>query len=195
MKALVKLSLVVAVLAAVVLFTGSLTAYADGPWGGGGGWGGGMMGRGGGWGGPDESLVAVAAKTLGMTQADLITALQGGKTIATVAKDKGIALDKIVDAFVAERQDALKASVTSGRLTQAQADSMVSLMKANVQARLSQTFTPRGTGFVDANKDGVCDNCAGGRGMGAGRTGGMGMMGRSRMAPQTGPQPGPRRGR
>jgi hypothetical protein len=175
MKTPVKLSLVaIAILAAVVLFTGTVTAYADGPRG---GWGGRM-----GMGGPDESLVAVAAKTLGLTQADLVTALQGGKTIAAVAKEKGVALDKIVDAFVAERQDAFKAAVASGRMTQAQVDSMISLMKTNVLARLNQPFTPRG--FVDANKDGVCDNC------GMGGTGGMGRMGRAGMRPQGGPRPG-----
>jgi hypothetical protein len=171
MKTVVKLSLVVvAALAAVVLFSGSLTAYADGPRG---GWGG-MMGMG----GPDDSLVAVAAKTLGLTQTDLVTALQGGKTIAAVAKDKGVALDKIMDAFVAERQDAFKAAIASGRMTQAQVDSMISLMKTNVLARLNQPFTPRGPGFVDANKDGVCDNC------------GTGRMVRSGMGPQGGPRPG-----
>jgi hypothetical protein len=171
MKTLVKLSLVVvAVLAAVGLFSASLTAYAQGPQGGRGG----MMGRG----GPDDSLVAIAAKTLGMTQTELVTALQGGKTIAAVAKDKGVVLDKIVDAFIAERQTALKAAVASQRMTQAQADSMIAMMKTNVLARLNQPFTPRGPGFVDANKDGVCDNC------GIGRMGGQG----------TRPQGGPRRG-
>ncbi len=129
----------------------------------------------GGWGGPQNSLVAVAAKILGIDQATLVSTLNGGKTIADVAKDKGIALDKIVDAFLAPRVEYLKSAVTAGRFTQAQADAWLATMKTNVTAQLNAKFTPRGygmgTGFVDANNDGVCDNC--GMGGGMGRMGGM----------------------
>lgn len=171
MKNLIKLSFVLATIAMVTMFSVGLTAYADGPRGGGPG---GM----GGWGGPENSLIAVAAKTLGISQADLITALQGNKTIADVAKDKGIALDKIVDAFVATRQDMLKAAVTSGRFTQAQVDSMIALMKANVLAQLNKPYSPRGSGFNDTDMDGQCDTC--------------GMMNGQGMQQRNG---GPRRGR
>ena len=131
----------------------------------------------GGWGGPQNSLVAVAAKVLGVDQPTLVSTLNGGKTIADVAKEKGVALDKIVDAFLAPRAEGLKSAVTAGRLTQAQADSWLAIMKTNVTAQLSAKFTPRGygmgTGFVDANNDGVCDNCGMG-GMAHGPRRGMG---------------------
>ncbi|MEP7284826.1 MAG: hypothetical protein ABI947_03545 [Chloroflexota bacterium] len=158
MKNLLKLSLVMVAIVVVALFSVGLTANAQGPVGGGPG---GMMG------GPQNSLVAVAATTLGMTQTELVTALQSGKTIADVSKDKGVALDRIVDAFVTARQVMLKTAVSNGRLTQAQADSMISLMKTHVLAQLSQPFTPRGMGFTDTDNDGQCDNCGmmGGQGM------------------------------
>jgi hypothetical protein len=112
------------------------------------------------WGGPENSLIAVTAKVLGMNQADLVADLNG-KTIADVAKEKGVSTQKIVDAFLAPRAEALKNAVEVGRLTQAQADQVLATMKANVTAQLSQTWTPRGAGaglgFVDANKDGICD--------------------------------------
>lgn len=112
------------------------------------------------WGGPQNSLVAVAANVLGMKQADLVAQLNN-KTIADVAKEKGVATSKIVDTFLASRVEALKSAVVSGRLTQAQADQMLATMKANVTARLNGTWTARGPvmggGFVDANHDGVCD--------------------------------------
>lgn len=118
-----------------------------------------MQGR---MGGQSNSLVAVTATTLDMSQTDLVAALNSGKTIADVAKEKGVALDKIVEAFIAPRAKLLQESVTAGRLTQAQADANLATMKTNVTAQLSAKFTPRGngtgTGFVDNNGDGVCDN-------------------------------------
>src|SRR5512142_467185 len=101
----------------------------------------------GGWGGPQNSLVAVAAKVLGVDQPTLVSTLNSGKTIADVAKDKGIALDKIVDAFLAPRVEYLKSAVTAGRFTQAQVDAWLATMKTNVTAQLNTKFTPRGYGM------------------------------------------------
>jgi hypothetical protein len=140
-----------------------------------------------GFGGPEDSLVGIAADTLGMKYTDLVTELRAGKTIADVAKAKGVELDKIVSAFVADRTVDLTAAVKANRLTQAQADAMLATMKTQVTARLSATFSPRGfglgmmgrdhdrgmgrrggrfghgmgmgMGFVDADKDGLCDHC------------------------------------
>jgi len=133
---------------------------------------GGMGGMGGQMGGPQQSLVAVAADTLGMPQADLIAQLQGGKTIAQVAGEKNVALDTIVNAFVATRQARMAQAVAAGRMTQAQVDTMLATMRAHVTARLSQPWSPQGlgmgAGYADANGDVVCDN-AGSGGMGGGR--------------------------
>ncbi len=123
------------------------------------------LGRGN-WGGPDNSLVAVAAKVLGLEQTALVAELNTGKTIAQVAQAKGVALDKIVTAFVQPHVDWLNQAVEDGKITQAQADQYIATMKANITAKLNAPFTPRGNGgngrgngqgFVDANGDGVCD--------------------------------------
>jgi hypothetical protein len=133
---------------------------------------GGMEGMRGQMGGPQQSLIAVAADKLGMPQADLIAQLQGGKTIAQVAGEKNLALDTIVNAFVATRQARMTQAVAAGRMTQAQVDAMLATMRANVTARLSQPWSSQGpgmgAGYADANGDGVCDN-AGSGGMGTGR--------------------------
>ena len=130
-----------------------------------------MQGQRGGMGGAQQSLVAVAANRLGMTQADLIAQLQGGKTIAQVAAGHNVALNTIVDAFVATRQARMAEAVAAARMTQAQADAMLATMRANVTARLSQPWSPQGpgagTGFTDQNGDGVCDYAGSGR-MGSG---------------------------
>lgn len=168
---LLKLGTLAATLAVVAVFAFGTSAFAQGPTprstpvagtstqGLGYGMG---MGRMGGWGGSQNSLVAVAAKVLGLNQTDLVTTLNSGKTIADVAKEKGIATDKIVDEFITSRAQSLKSAVDAKRITQAQADTMLATMKTNVTAQLSNKLTPRGPGmgmgFVDANNDGVCDN-------------------------------------
>jgi len=135
---------------------------------------GGMGGMNGQFGGPQQSLIAVAADTLGMTQADLIAQLQSGKAIAQVASDKKVALETIVNAFVTTRQARMTQAVAAGRMTQAQADTMLATMKANLATRLSQPWSPQGpgagAGFVDENGDGVCDYAGSGR-MGGGPRG------------------------
>jgi hypothetical protein len=133
-----------------------------------------MLGLGmGGFGGPQNSLVAVAAQVLGMDQTALVTELNSGKTIADVAKAKNVADEKIVTAFVDARAQALKAAVDAKRITQAQADSTLAAIKAQAQKDVTAKLTPyaygagrgygMGLGFVDANKDGICDNCGANR--------------------------------
>jgi hypothetical protein len=111
-------------------------------------------------GGMDESLVAITANVVGMPQADLVAALKSGKTIADVAKEKNVDPAKVVEAFVAEKVADRQAMVASGRWTQAQLDTMTAMMKANITQKLSQPFTVQGTGtgWVDADGDGKCDN-------------------------------------
>ena len=168
------------------------SASAQGP---GGGYGpgtgmgpGGGPGYGRGMGGPQTSPVAVAAQQLNMTQPDLVAELRGGKTIAQVAADKHVALDTIANAFVAPRAERLQAAVAAGRLSQAQADAQLATIKATVTARLSAPWSPQGngpgTGFVDQDGDGVCDNAGSGQ-PGAGRMGG-GRMGGGRMGGRMG---------
>lgn len=157
------IALVVALAAGLAL---SSTALAQGPGPDNGGYGAGFMnGRR----GPDSSLVAVAAKTLGLTQAELVAQLNQGQTFAQVAQAHGKSVDDLAAAFIASRAAQLQANVAAGAMTQAQADAMISAMKVNITARLNAPFSPRGygsrAGFVDANGDGVCDLQAGGQGM------------------------------
>jgi hypothetical protein len=156
-----KLLTIVGVLAILVAALPAGAAFAQGPSGDHPPLG---LGRGS-WGGPDNSLAAVAARVLGMEQTALVAELNTGKTIADVAAAKGVALDKIVAAFVQPHVDLLNQAVKGGKLTQAQADEYIAAMKANITAKLSapRASAPRGnsngmgTGFVDANGDGVCD--------------------------------------
>ena len=120
----------------------------------------GMRGR---MGGGQQSLVGVAADTLGMTQADLLAQIQGGKTIAQIAAERTVALSTIVDAFVATRQARMATAVADGRMTQAQVDAMLATMRANVTEQLSQPWPAHGPGVADQDGDGVCDYAGSGR--------------------------------
>jgi hypothetical protein len=123
-----------------------------------------------------DSLLAVVAEQVQMTQADLVAVLQTGKTMAQVAADHNVAVATIVDAFIAPRAAQLAQRVANGQLTQAQADTMLAAMRTNITARLNQPWTAQGagmgTGFMDEDGDGTCDHAA------AGNMGGM--MGRGR---------------
>ncbi len=122
-------------------------------------------------GGPQNSLVSIAAQTLGMDRTALVAELNAGKTIADVAKAKNVDVSKIVDAMVTNRTTLLKAAVDAKRITQAQMDAELAQLKTNITNQINSKFTPRGhgmgagrgmggngPGFVDANKDGICDN-------------------------------------
>jgi hypothetical protein len=73
-----------------------------------------------------------AAGYLGMTEAQLHTALESGKTLAQVAKSKGKSVDGLVNAMVADAKADLAAAVKAGRLTQAEATAIQSDLKARI---------------------------------------------------------------
>ena len=152
-----KLLVIVGLIAILVAAVPMGSAFAQGPTGVTPPMGGGR----GNWGGPQNSLVAIAAKTIGIDQTALVAELNTGKTIANVAVTHGVAVSKIVDAFVAPHVDRMNQLVTAGSITRTQADAYIATMKANITAQLNAPFTPNGlgmgTGFVDVNGDGLCD--------------------------------------
>ena len=76
-------------------------------------------GQHGGKGGPGSEVVAQA---LDMTVDELHTAVDGGQTLAQVAESKGVNVQVVIDALVAERTNHINEEVTSGEITQAEAD-------------------------------------------------------------------------
>jgi len=100
------------------------TAEGGVPLFGGGGHRGGGFGHGGpGHGGP-ASLDA-AAKYLGLTEAQLHTQLESGKTLAEIAKAQGKTIDGLERALTAATKTKLDAAVKAGAITQAQADDLL----------------------------------------------------------------------
>jgi hypothetical protein len=90
-----------------------------------------------------------AASYLGMTEAELRTALEGGKTLAEVAQDRDKAVAGLVAAMVAAETEELEQAVEDGRLTEAQKDTIVATLEERITAKVNGEMGPghRGRGF------------------------------------------------
>jgi len=98
-----------------------------------------------GFGGPGGAALTAAAKALGMSESDLRTQLRAGKSLAAIAQAKGVNVQKVVDALVAQAKQRLADAVKSGRLTQAQADQRLKDLTAQITAKVNAT-RPAGPG-------------------------------------------------
>lgn len=79
----------------------------------------------------------VAAQALGMTTDELHTALDGGQTLAQVASDKGVNVQVVIDALVASATNHINEEVTSGEITQAEADQKLADLSQHVTDRVN----------------------------------------------------------
>jgi polyhydroxyalkanoate synthesis regulator phasin len=104
------------------------------------------FGHGGFMGGAENSLLSVAADKLGMTVDELVTELQAGKSIADVAGEKGIDVQTITDAYLAQLEESLNQAVTDGKLTQERADSMLDMAKEHITDQLDNAWPDCGPG-------------------------------------------------
>lgn len=92
---------------------------------------------------------------LGMTQEEILTERQAGKTLADLAKEKGVTDQQLIDAMLAGRQEAIAQAVKDSRLTQAQADWMLEKMEAMAPFQLTNPFAPDGFGHGGAGHGGM----------------------------------------
>ena len=100
----------------------------------------------GGPGGPGGRHLALdtAATTLGVTEDELRTALQGGQSLADVAETEGVSKDTLITALVGEAKAHLAEQVTEGDLTQAQADARGAQLTERVTAMVEREGLGRG---------------------------------------------------
>jgi hypothetical protein len=97
------------------------------------------------WGGATVVSDAVT-KLLGMTEEQIYTERAAGKTLADIAKDKGITDQQLLDAMQSGQTATIAQAVKDGVLTQAQADWMLERMKTMAPFMLDNPFTPGGFG-------------------------------------------------
>jgi DNA-binding CsgD family transcriptional regulator len=88
-----------------------------------------------------------AASYLGLTEAQLHSELASGKTLAQIAKDHGKSADGLVNALVNAAKQKLDAAVKAGRLTQSQADQMLSDLQSRITDLVNGKLPAPGDGF------------------------------------------------
>ena len=80
------------------------------------------------------------AQALNMTQADLMTELQSGKTLAQIVTEKNGDLNQIKTTVLENLKTKLDQAVADGNLTQAQADEMYNQASTNFDTMVNQTW-------------------------------------------------------
>jgi len=100
----------------------------------------------GGLGGHVEAVTdtSVVAKAIGISEADLKTALAGGHTVAALAKAHNVAVQVVIDALVADSNTELAAQVANGSITQAEADAQKAAILQRATDQANGTFSGRG---------------------------------------------------
>jgi DNA-binding CsgD family transcriptional regulator len=88
------------------------------------------------------SPIAEAATALGMTEAELKTELQAGKSIADVAKAKNIDLDTVIAKLTTAFKAHLDEEVASGKHTQAEADAKLAEFKTRITSMVNASGLP-----------------------------------------------------
>jgi hypothetical protein len=107
---------------------------------------------------------------LGMTAQQIQEQRQAGKSLVQIAATKNVSEETLVNAILADRKDAMQKLVTSGTLTQSQADQRLEFMKQQIQQNVNRTTigppTNRGMmgGCLNSNGNGNGTAIPGARG-------------------------------
>jgi hypothetical protein len=80
-----------------------------------------------------------AASYVGLTESELCSELQDGKSLAQVARDHGKSVDGLVDTLVASAREKLDEAVAAGRITQAEENSALADLKERITKRVEST--------------------------------------------------------
>ena len=99
----------------------------------------------------------VAASTIGITEAELVTAIRGGSSIADVAVAHHLDAQTVIDALVAKAGDRIDQEVTAGDLTKAEATARKVAVSATITAIVNHKG-PAGPSAGDPHPDSVPSN-------------------------------------
>ena len=95
--------------------------------------------------GPQKDIAALAT-ILNMTEAELKTQVHSGKTLAQIATAQGVDVKLVIDTIVADVKTHIADEVTSGEITQAQADTKLAGLTAKVTEMVNTVRPARGDG-------------------------------------------------
>jgi hypothetical protein len=88
--------------------------------------------------------IGAAADYLGLSDAELRTQLESGKSLAQIAQAQGKSVSGLVDAIVAAAKQRLDNAVAAGRLTQAQANDMLADLRGRIRNLVNLTLAKPG---------------------------------------------------
>lgn len=84
------------------------------------------------------SMSEQIAKALGMTMDELRSARVEGKSVADLAKEKGVNEDKLVADLLQTRKSELEQLVKDGKITQEQMNAMMNQMESNIEEAIQR---------------------------------------------------------
>ncbi len=85
------------------------------------------------------NLLDTFSKLLGMTPAEIQAERIQGKSLAQIAEGKGVTEEKLIQEAMAARKDQIDQWVKDGKMTQTQADYMLSQMETRIKASVERT--------------------------------------------------------
>lgn len=86
------------------------------------------------------TMHSVIADALGMTEEELQSARSEGKSVADLAKEKGVKVEDLVSKMVESRKAQLDQLVKDGKMTQEQMDAMLKNMEAMMKTGIERDF-------------------------------------------------------
>lgn len=90
--------------------------------------------------------LASSASVLGMSEDELKTGLESGKSLADLAKEKNVDVQKLIDAQTEAIKAAIQEAVASGKLTQEQADKQLADAAEVAERIVNDTHVRKGPG-------------------------------------------------
>jgi hypothetical protein len=88
--------------------------------------------------------LTAASTILGLTNTELKTALESGKSLANLATEKNVDVQMLIDAQKTAITTAIKQAVTDGKLTQAQADTQLANVATFAENIVNDTHVHKG---------------------------------------------------
>jgi lambda repressor-like predicted transcriptional regulator len=95
-----------------------------------------------------RAAMDAAASTLGMSRSDLVSSLQSGTDLKTLAQQKGVSLDSLKQAMTDAMQKQAAQDVQSGTVTANQADQVVQRIQAGINGMLGRAASGGSTGSL-----------------------------------------------
>jgi len=104
------------------------------------------------------------SKLLGLKAEEILEQRNSGKSLADIAKDQGVAEDKVVSTMLEAKKELLDERVKAGVITQEQADLMLERMQSRITERIQNPAAGSGCGGGGCGMGG--QGAGGGCGMG-----------------------------